>query len=213
MILSEPRKVLFVHIQKTGGTTVQRMLKAHLPGAHDFLGTHDQARYAKAALGPAYGTYFKFAFVRNPWDRLVSWYSMIVQKAPRLTPAEAARPDSRHNRLWHYVLSNSNTFEEFIRNCTATIDDIDGRKSFCSNQLDYVTDEEGRMIVDEICRFESFDADGGRMLARLGIPAVLPKDNPSEHRHYTEYYTAETRDIVAERYRRDIEHFGYTFGG
>ena len=172
MIICEPTKVLFVHIQKTGGQTIQKILMEHVSGARHFLGTHDHARWARDKMGTAFDSHYKFAFVRNPWDRLVSWYSMIVEKAPRLSANRAVDQPGNYNRLWRYVLENAGSFEEFIKGCTATIDDRDGRKSFCFNQLDYLTDENDKVIVDDIFRFEHFEQECRKVVKRLGISAV-----------------------------------------
>ena len=202
MLISPERRILFVHIQKTGGSAVAQLLKAGIPDLQSYLGTHDPASAARDALGGEYDSYYRFAFVRNPWGRLVSWYAMIRQRA-------GVRPI---NRLWRYVLESSSSFEEFILHCTAAIDDVDGRKSFADNQLDYISDEAGRPIVDFVGRYERFGDDLRTVLDRIGLPGVeIPHVNRSSHAHYSTYYTPRTRDIVAERYARDIRAFGYTF--
>jgi hypothetical protein len=205
MLISRDRKLLFVHVQKTGGTSIAHMLRQALPDAQEILGTHDHARWAKRELGSEYGGLFKFAFVRNPWARLVSWYEMIVQNSG---PESAVAP----NRLWSYVVSSSSSFEEFILRCTETIDDVDGRKSFLYNQLDYITDDAGNVIVDFVGRFEHLVGDVGKVFAKLGLPfEAMPHTNPSKHLHYSEYYTPGTREVVAKRFARDIAFFGYRF--
>lgn len=180
------------------------MLKRALPDAQKIFGTHDHAKWAKRQLGSEYDELFKFAFVRNPWDRLVSWYEMIVQNSqPPATPL---------NKLWSYVMSSATTFEEFVLRCTDTIEDIDGRKSFLYNQLDYITDRSGNLIVDFVGRFERLAADAETVFTQLGIAEeAMPHTNRSEHVHYSRYYTDETREIVARRFARDIEFFGYRF--
>lgn len=205
MLISAERKLLFIHIQKTGGSTVAQVLRRHIPDMRWCGGTHEPALRARAVLGDEFESFYRFAFVRNPWDRLVSWYAMIRQKG-------AAQPADRLNRLWRYVLENSSSFEEFILNCTATINDVDGRKSFLHNQVDYISDQEGRRMVDWVGRYESFAADARAVLDRIGLREVeIPHVNRSRHLHYSAYYTPRTRDVVAERYERDIRAFGYSF--
>lgn len=205
MLLSQEKKVLFVHIQKTGGSSVTDILKSCISDLNTYLGTHDHASRAKHTLGRNYDTYYKFAFVRNPWDRLVSWYTMIREKGEEI-------PSDEQYRLWRYVLENSSNFEEFVLNCTDIIDDVDGRKSFLYNQYDYISDENGKLIVDFVGKYENFESDLRTVLKRMGVSnAEIPHANKSEHLHYGTYYTPRTRDIIARRYEKDIQQFDYSF--
>ena len=99
-----------------------------------------------------------------------------------------------------------------MHNCTSAIDDHDGTKSFWFNQLDYVTDENGRVIVDFIGRYESLQSDFRKIAQRLGVEEPsLTHENPSKHTHYSRYYTPELVEMVRGRYERDIAFFGYDF--
>lgn len=200
MWVSRQRQFCFVHIQKTAGQSVRRLLKAHLPDFGRLGGTHDTAAQGRRALGRvSYDACTSAAFVRNPWDRLVSWYSMIEQS-------------DRDLLLHQYVRENSNDFASFVLNCTRTIRDYDGTKSFCRNQVDYLVDWRGRLIVDFVGRFETIEHDANLLFRKLGLEDVrLPHANPSEHRHYSAYYTDELAEIVGRRYRRDVKAFGYAF--
>lgn len=226
MLVSHRHKLVFVHIQKTGGQTVSRVLKDNISDITRFKRKHEFAICAMEELED-WNEYFKFAFVRNPWDRLVSWYSMISDEGtpPSRRPLskkmekrhlrQARRREQRRNQnlLWRYVLENSSTFDEFIRKCTGKIEIKEGISySFTYNQLDYVSDRDGNLLVDFIGRFENFQSDLHEVSNRLGIELrFVPHNNPSPHRHYSSYYTPETEQIVRERFKRDIEYFGYEF--
>ena len=211
MLISESKKFLFVHIQKTAGRSFEAVLKDNIPDLKSLPGTHDHASWVRGNFGESWDEYYKVAFVRNPWDRLVSWYFMFIRKGntrwyKRMTGL------GRYNKIRQYVLDNANSFEEFIYKCTDTIEDTDGKKSFLYNQLDYVSDGEGNVIVDYIGRFENLVHDTGEVFNHLGIQgASLPHKNSSDHRDYRSYYDESTKAIVAERYARDIEYFGYEF--
>jgi hypothetical protein len=195
---------IFIHVQKTGGNAVRSALGMSVNDAHKHL----FARELRGIYGgAAWDSRFKFAFVRNPWDRLVSWWSMIDNSRDFI---DRARPP---NSFFGYVLEHAHNFEEFILRCTDEISDPDGRKHIFRNQIDYLIDENGTIIVDFIGRFERLQEGFDEVCCRLGrAPVDLPRMNASQHAAYTEYYTPAMAKIVAQHYARDIEEFDYRFG-
>lgn len=199
-MISHELRCILVHVQKTGGSSIRAALQMQQFDSHK----HRFAVELRAIYGPeVWQRYFKLAFVRNPWDRLVSWWEMIRRNASEGRPM---------NGFQKYVASRARTFDEFIRHCDADCRDPDGSKCIYRNQLDYLTDADGQIIVDFIGRFERLDTDFGMVAQRLGLSAVsIPHLNRSAHPSYARYYSAETRHMVAEHYRRDIDFFGYSF--
>jgi Sulfotransferase family len=195
---------IFVHVQKTAGDSV----RAALGGDTRDPRKHFTARELKAIYGAAIWTScFKFSFVRNPWDRLVSWWSMIDGSRDYI---DQARPP---NAFFGYVLGRAKSFEDFLLRCDDEIVDSDGRKNIFRNQIDYLVDDTGTVLVDFVGRFERLQEDFDEISSRLGRATVkLPRTNASQHAIYTEYYTPATAEIVAKRYARDIAQFGYAFG-
>jgi hypothetical protein len=217
LISYEDPKLIFIHIQKTGGVSISDLLGRFVSTTiQDRSCRHMSARRAlKQVENP--GDYFKFAFVRNPWDRLVSWYAMIDQARRKVADGTAgpkARRPINKNNLYKYVLRCGPTFDEFVKNCTEKQWVANCYYSFTFNQLRYLTDKNGEMLVDFIGRFENFTQDLSHVFDMLGIDAAqldIPHKNRSAHSHYSEMYTPETREIVRKRFRRDIEFFGYEF--
>jgi len=136
------------------------------------MSTYEHAVWAKEQLGQDWNEYYKVAFVRNPWDRLVSWYTMIQERGKppwykRFTGI------GKYRRMRQYVFENSNTFGDFLYNCVDIIEDTDGRKSFAYNQLDYITDEDGSIFVDFIGKFENLNNDTQTVFQNLGLENAL----------------------------------------
>ena len=217
LISHEEPKFIFIHIQKTGGVSITELLGRHIPTTNPGRGCRHMAarRALKQVENP--GDYFKFAFVRNPWDRLVSWYTMI-DTARREVAAGTAEPRAirfiKKNNLFKYVLRCGPTFDEFVKNCTEKQWMGKCYYSFTFNQLRYLTDKNGELLVDFIGRVENFAQDLSHVIDMLGLEAAqleIPHANGSVHSHYSEMYTPETREIVRKRFRRDIEFFGYVF--
>ncbi len=192
-MISHSYRCIFVKVPKTAGTSIGRALGCeHVGKPHrDIIQIRD-ALAADPARADCFDTYFKFGFVRNPWDRVVSLFCR-KERGRELAPAG-----------W-------DEFVEWIENASDTCI----HPSTHRNQLDWFLDERGRIAVDFIGRFENLDADFATICDRLGLPApTLPheKRNPAGRKHYTEYYTPAQRDLIAEKFRVDIEHFGYKFG-
>jgi hypothetical protein len=138
-----------------------------------------------------FNSYFKFGFVRNPWDRTVSLYER----------REGLR------------MRDKMTFEEFVNwikySSSTCIHPVPHR-----NQLDWFIDPHGNVIIDFIGKFENLHEDWTFVCKKTGIEKQLPHENMNPRKkNYTEYYTAATRNIIAEKFKVDIEYFGYEFNG
>jgi hypothetical protein len=220
MIISHQKRFVFVHIYKTGGTTVTSRLlpyarfreriaayylsrypvkllnvalgiqdrgNAWINGLHK----HASAAEIKAYLGEeTYRRYFSFAFVRNPYDWLVSLYHYIGQHRLHRDHGRAA----------------AMSFEEYVRQEIA---------SGAARQSDFIT-EEGQIIVDYVGSLERLGESVQEIFERIGLPHLaveeLPRENPSRRRQdFMSYYSESLREAVYDHYRRDFELFGYDY--
>jgi hypothetical protein len=169
--------------------------------------------------------YFKFVFVRNPWDWFISqWFynslpssGAVASWARRVRGRALGALPGRRNRLTQAEPASLVRVDDELR-----IEDVDavfevlkrfkqlpGRDGLY--QSNSVYDMDGRMLVDFVGRYESLEADFAEIMERVGLNLKLPHLNPTKHRDYRSYYSAATRDRVAELWAIDIENFGYTF--
>jgi len=220
MLISYSHNFLFVHIAKTGGTSVRTALRRYrwggwysLPlGIASLVSQMTRPRHklglkfprhakAVAALEmlptEVYQHFFKFTIVRNPWDLQVSSYHHIRREKPA-------------------VLEGVNNFEEFLKRKFAPERAYDFMLDISAErQSEYLTDLQGRIIVDFVGRYETLQQDFDQICERIGIaPTPLPHLRRAHDREdYRRYYTDELADLVAEHYAADLQHLGYTFDG
>jgi len=185
---------VFVHIPKCAGNSV---ISDHFRVfSHDLR--NENFVYFKDSLERK-GAEFSFAFVRNPWDRLVSAYEYL--KNGGICPLDAED--------YLNLFSKYENFKEMVLNWEEVFFDQIHFKS----QSDWICDNDGNIIVDFVGKFENLQQDFDIVCDRMQIPRKkLPHTNKTNHKHYTEYYDDEIREIVAKKYARDIEYFGYKFG-
>lgn len=206
MLYSPTNKFLFIHIQKTGGKSVERLLSSLVPDAmHHELSTstpHASAMMVRESLRENFSGPYRFAFVRNPYDRLLSWYSMIA--------AVSMEHLDRASKLQRSVRLSCPTFENFVLRGPSVVAP-EHRNSITRNQIDYLTDASGSLMVDFVGRFERFAEDFSKVLERLGLNGIIPHINASSHGPYREAYSLRMRAAVRWRFRHDIAKFDYRF--
>jgi len=188
MIVSNSHRFVFAHVPKTGGISMRAALGPFADGQSAVRrDTTHETLPSLIAREPRLAGHFKFAFVRNPWDRLVSFY---VYARENLRPT--------------YPQMQGVDFDGMLRllDCdTPWMRDL----FVMRRQCDYVAG------ADFIGRFEEMDSDFARVCTQLNIRTALPKKNSSRRGAYTGYYNAWGRDFVARRYAQDIQKFGYSF--
>lgn len=216
MLLSLRYNFLFVHIAKTGGTSIRVALRGYkwkdpyriplfLCSRMSTLTSHRLGckfpRHAKIIAAyemlpkEVFDKLFKFAFVRNPWDLQVSSYHHIRRERPHLLEGiddfeSFLRWKLNPERAYQYIIDTS-----------------------IELQSDYLVDLKGNRLVDFVGRYENLEEDFEEACNRIGIrPPKLPHKRQAKDRGaYREYYNDETARLVSDHFRQDVEMFGYEF--
>lgn len=193
----DEQKSIFVHITKCAGVSVAKSLFGNLGGAHLRI-PHYQLIFSKQE----FEEYFKFTFVRNPWDRLVSAFLFLKKGGA-----------NKVDRTW--AAANLTQYDDFHSFATGWVNrkNIHNWKHFVP-QYKFVCEPGSHTpAVDFIGHFENLEADYAYINNKLGNRSSLQHLNKTggERKDYKEYYTPATRDQVAEVYREDIRIFGYDF--
>ena len=212
-MISDKHKFIFIHTPKSGGSSIEQVLlqtelslsdehfkdvmwsdnldeeikKKFLIGKtkrRQYAPQHHTTKMLKTEFPDRFKNYFKFTFVRNPWDKVVSEW-LYFKKI-----------DSEYTFGFKQSINNKSYW------CKPY-----PYEEHCWFQTQFALE------CDYIGRFENLQEDFNTICDKIGIPQQqLPHVNKTNHKHYTEYYDEETRKIVAEKYAKDIEYFGYEFG-
>ena len=208
MIYCDKKKIIFIHLVKTGGSSIKDAFsmpwgkhmmvkelfdnslagnKKILEGDERHFCSIKEIERFKEQVRLRWDSYYKFSFVRNPWDRVISEIFFNIKRG---------RCESREIKRM------------ILDKCKGPAENV-----WKKNYIEWLLGPSGGIDLDFIGRFENLQLDINTIcdnieLRRRGLPHL----NESAHGHYSSYYDQETRDAVAKSYAEDIEHFGYKFG-
>lgn len=182
--VSDDPPFVWYRVAKVGTRTIHRHLAAHtnLRLNHPY-----QVRLPRAG----HGGHFHFAFVRNPWDRLVScWQDKVLAMDYFAFGPERAEMGGLPDFLGYVEKLDLDTCDPHLRRQASLID------------LDR---------VEFIGRFERFEEDFATVCRRLGVAETFGHHNPTDHEHYSAYFDDRTAQAVGRLYASDVRLFGYEF--
>jgi len=189
----DSHKFLFIHITKSASTSVAKSLFVYLP-------YHYTAVEYRVIFGRrAFNNYFKFAFVRNPWDRLLSAFSYI----------QGGGWNEQDHRWFNENISHLPNFNSLV------LDWLDSSRLqshvHLKLQSKCICDSKHRPRIDYLGYFESLPEDFAYIAVVLNIETRLDHVNTSKRSDYRNVYSPEAIEKVNSLYRRDIDNFGYDF--
>jgi len=192
-MISHEYKCIFIHPPRNGGKSIEKALfgVAPVPGSADHTSIRQWQRKLNKEL---FDSYFKFVFVRNPWDRLASVYHHRLSFL-------SSHP--KYKKVRGYL--NLNSFDEFIKACHP-------KKGPLRSQSCYILKHGGNIGVDFIGRLENYEEDWQKVCEKLNVGNILlPHLNKSLHKKYWKYYNEDLIKIVGEKFEIDIKLFNYKF--
>jgi hypothetical protein len=187
---SKKVNALFIHIPKTGGNAIKKTSFFRDNCSYFF---HEQMKNINWRL---YDT--SFAFVRNPYDRVVSAFFYLKNGGEK---------NNEDDAIMSKKLTKYNTFKDFVKDLYLFQEDI-----HFIPQYKFITDDIGNILVDHILRYEHMDTQYAQFVQEYTghMPEVLKKVNTSKHDHFMNYYDRDTMNIVYSIYNKDFELFKYS---
>jgi sulfotransferase famil protein len=200
-MISLRKRFLFVHIPKTAGNSIQSVLRDYSEdelvalrkeqdGIERFglrnpkykIKKHSTLSEYHHALGDEqFRNLYKFTCVRNPWDRMVSYY---------FTPTQ--NTETWNRKKFRGIISKAVSVAEYLR--------LDEGEQDPFANVDYIMRFEN--LADDFLAVSSKLGIS---------PVKLPRYNRSSREHYSKYYDDELRELVRNRFTAEIERFGYAF--
>lgn len=235
MIISHQYKFILFCNPKTGSTSLEKTLEKYQEGEEFnrgikqicsnkyssvlFPNKHIPPLMLKAWLPKEiWDSYFKFVFVRNPWDWVVSeWkYHFKLRKVGISDLISSPMITARYLKNYHRLktLNNKTSF---------TAEDIDYLFAHLKKffpvipnasglyQSHYIFDVDGDLLVDFVGRFENINSDFEVIKDKLGLDVCLPHLNSTKRDTYKTYFTQDSKERVAQLWKKDIDNFGYKF--
>jgi hypothetical protein len=201
LMISFQKRFLFVHVPKTAGNSIQSVLRDYsedqlvaLRGEQDGverfglrnpkykIKKHSTlAEYREALGNQQFRSLYKFTCVRNPWDRMASYYFTPTQKVTAWHPKKFRKVISRALSIAEYLQLDRGEGDPF------------GNVHYVMRFENLASDFRAVCAALEIS------------------PVTLPQYNRSNREHYSKYYDDELRELVRERFAAEIERFGYAF--
>lgn len=203
-VIDDNKELVFLHIYKTGGTTVRELLPSSDPLSG--MGGHADIKAIKSHFLSSreikdWRRYYKFTFVRNPF----SWHLSHFKHIQRVSGHKF------HDRMKDKSLMY---FLEWFVNEAMHFDRPKGSNKFQS-LCDFTRNDGGEIELDFVARFEDLERDARRILDKIGedrdeIP-VKNKGNNYDNSDYRPFYGKKERDFVEEHFEEDLLTFNYHF--
>ena len=207
MIISKLHKFIFVAVPKTGTHSVRQALREQMgeddleqvrlfvekkfpmPELAKLRHGHITLQQLQPFLDPEeFQSFFKFGFVRNPFDRFVSYCAFMTRDQDIF--ARDPRSVMRH------LLFTEPPYGHIL----------------FQPQHQFFENAEGELMSDYLGRAEQMQSDYDHICQRVGIPRrALDTVNSSRRGNYRDYYDQQLIDGVAKLYARDLQLFGYDF--
>jgi hypothetical protein len=186
---------IFVHIPKTAGVSVAKALFGNLGGGHIPI------RILQRVFGAeTLARYFKFTFVRNPFDRLLSAFTFLKTGGMDLDDRIFAEKE----------IQQFDTFRDFVKGWV-TEENVERNLHFIP-QVDWLRLNGTNVAVDFVGRYENLNEDFNRVCRHLKIPSHLSRANASKRsRDYRQYYDETSVRIVQRVYHQDLGLLNYKF--
>ena len=205
-MISHTHKFIFIHIPKTGGTSIESVLGDRgisLQGPKNFNSVyhkHIAAPRLRILLGTEYNKYFRFSIVRNPWDWLVSLYEYC------------------RGLTYPFIIDTDWTLDipDYVKDMPFDDWVVWFARTFDTQQIDLISTAEKGLDINRAFRYEKLGhclrVINRKLDLELDVKQSLPRLEASDRKALDYYYpSGRVIDLVSKHFSRDVSEFGYSF--
>ncbi|NBC02079.1 MAG: sulfotransferase family 2 domain-containing protein [Bacteroidetes bacterium] len=209
MLISHDKRFIFIHNYKVAGSSIKKALSDYDNFSHGELSLfqrllvklgfhpnvfsnqfhwHVKAKELREEIPEhVFNNYFKFGFVRDPWDRQVSLYKYLLKT---------------EDHFQHDIVKSMKNFDEYLKWR------VNGN---CNLQKEFFYDDDDNCLVDFIGKMEDLEKNFSKICNKIDIDTGLPHVNKSrpQGESYLSYYSQESIDLIYDEYQEDVKLFGY----
>jgi len=207
MTYCDEKKIIFVHLVKTGGSSIKEAFsmpwgnhmmveelfddslssnKKISKGEERHFSSVDEIKMFKEKIRARWDSYYKFSFVRNPWDRVISEIFFNIKRGK---------------------LKGGEIKKKILNKCKGSSENV-----WNKNYIEWLINSSGGVDLDFIGRFENLQSDINKICDDISIKRrTLKRLNTSRRKNYAEYYEKEQMLAVKNTYQKDVDYFGYKF--
>jgi len=181
-------KIIFVHVQKSGGSSIVNFFKK--------TKNHNKIKIDIKYLNKKkenINDYFKFTVIRNPWDRMVSFYHYHKEKILK---------NNNPTETWKYL--KDLTFKKFLKSTKFQ------KWALVNNITDFINYNK-KTHIDYYINFENFENDFKVVKQISGMENKLLEENKSTHKEYKHYYNDKSKKIIDFLFKKEIKFFNFKF--
>ena len=189
-MLNRYHRWIFIHLEKTGGTSLTNCLETETAEPMSKRVRHWGIKEHIENYNIIPSDYFIFSIIRNPWDRLVSWYYHLLA-----------------NNKFFMRVNNITCFNDLVKNLPDYIKSSTAHERYCIND---------NSLINYVLKYENLEQDVKTLSQKINLtttdmPRYTHDTNRPRHIFYQDYYSTYSKDLVAELFQWEISMFNYKF--
>lgn len=207
-LINDNSKFIFFHLYKCGGMSMRKFIQENSEETYEIQGGHSlpidmKRQFEYEGNQKKYDDYFKFTFIRNPFDFMISVLFYAKTYSDHYMHYDAVNMDVERFIPYYMNFRDVNLQQE--------------REMFGSNRVVTFKDwliKDGQLLVDFVGKLENINEDLKVVSEKIGIDSSeIPfiNENNNRSKDYRQYYNSNSKKMIEKYFGWELDYFKYTF--